>query len=529
MASLVRALRSGDLASILSARGRGPGHLALWGLALSLASVTGWSAGCAGAGDSDSPLLQPGDGGSLNNQGSSSGQCVECVTSANCGSGVCAQFQGDIYCAPACDLGEGLGGCPSGTTCTAESAYNGNQVSVCVPNDNACGGSTSPGSGPGSSTPSCVPSDTGNCAGYAAPNTSASCHSCSSSSSSCQPNGCYGGWYCDLSTKSCHEAPAGCSGSGGGTTCPDAGSGSSSGPGSGTGSGSGGTALSPTGTVTAMGGSVSSLLFAITGDTRPANVDDTSGYPTTIVNTVFSDIAARSPQPSFILSTGDYQFSSAPPTSGQSTSAPQIALYMQARAMFPGPWFPAMGNHECNGYTASNCGSGNTDGVTANYTNFLTTMLGPLGQTNPYYVIKINATDNSWTSKFVFIAANAWDSTQSSWLTSTLAEPTTYTFVMRHEATEADTAPGVTPSDSIISQYPYTLEINGHTHDYSKSGNKIVVGNGGAPLTGGGDYGYVIVQQRSDGAMIVDEYDYMTNTADSSFHFVVTATGTVTQ
>ncbi len=280
-----------------------------------------------------------------------------------------------------------------------------------------------------------------------------------------------------------------------------------------------------TGTITGSGGSVSSLLFAITGDTRPANEDDTSGYPTTIIDTIYSAIAARSPQPPFVVSTGDYQYAN--PTG--TASAPQIALYMAARAKYPGTWFPAMGNHECTGYTASNCGSGNSDGITTNYTNFLTTMLGPIGQTNPYYAIKINATDGSWTSKFVFIAGNAWDSAQSSWLDTTLAEATTYTFVLRHEATEANTAPGVTPSDSIIGKYPLTLEICGHTHDYSKSGNKIVMGNGGAPLTGSGDYGYGLVAQRSDGAIVVDEIDYQTGSADSSFHFVVTPTGTLTQ
>jgi hypothetical protein len=278
------------------------------------------------------------------------------------------------------------------------------------------------------------------------------------------------------------------------------------------------------GTVGPSGGSVSSLLFGIVGDTRPANEDDTSGYPTSIIEQIYSDVAARSPQPSFIVSSGDYQFAS---TSG-SESAPQIALYMAARAKFPGAWFPAMGNHECTGATASNCGSGNTDGVTKNYSNFLSTMLGPIQQTLPYYVIKVTATDSSWTSKFVFIAGNAWDSAQSSWLTTTLAETTTYTFIIRHEPTEANTAPGVTPSDAIIKNYPLTLEICGHTHDYSKSGNKIVLGNGGAPLTGSGDYGYGIVQQRSDGAIVVDEYDYMTNTADPSFHFVVTPTGSLT-
>jgi hypothetical protein len=270
---------------------------------------------------------------------------------------------------------------------------------------------------------------------------------------------------------------------------------------------------------------VSSLLFAIAGDTRPANEDDTSGYPTTIIDTIFSDIAARSPQPSFVVSTGDYQFAN---PSG-SESAPQLALFMQARSKFPGPWFPAMGNHECTGYTASNCGSGNADGVTPNYSNFLQTMLGPLNVTTPYYSVKVNATDGSWTSKFVFVAANAWDDTQSSWLSTTLAESTTYTFVIRHEANEANTAPGTTPSESIITKYPLTLEICGHTHDYSKSGNRIVMGNGGAPLTGSSDYGYGLVTQRSDGNIIVDEYDYQTGAADSSFHFVVTPTGTVTE
>jgi hypothetical protein len=378
------------------------------------------------------------------------------------------------------------------------------------------------------SAPTCVPASS-NCDGYDAPDTPSTCSSCSASSSSCQPNGCYGGWYCDVTTSKCHAAPSGCSASGG-TTCPvDTGTGTGSGGSTGTGAGGGTTPTTVSGSVTASGGTVSSLLFAITGDTRPANVDDTSGYPTTIIDTIFSDITARSPQPSFVVSTGDYQFSTAPVSSGQtSTSAPQIALYMGARAKFPGPWFPAMGNHECNGYTASNCGSGNTDGVTANYTNFLTTMLGPLGQSLPYYVIKINGTGGAWTSKFVFIAANAWDSAQSSWLDSTLAEATTYTFVLRHEATEANTAPGVSPSDTIIAKYPLTLEICGHTHDVSKSGNKIVMGNGGAPLTGSGDYGYGLVTQRSDGAIVVDSIDYQTNVADSSFHFVVTPTGTLT-
>ena len=62
--------------------------------------------------------------------------------------------------------------------------------------------------------------------------------------------------------------------------------------------------------------------------------------------------------------------------------------------------------------------------------------------------------------------------------------PTTYTFIMRHEAASANTAPGVTPSETIMAKYPYTLAIVGHTHDYEKSGAKeVIFGNEGAPLT----------------------------------------------
>jgi hypothetical protein len=185
-----------------------------------------------------------------------------------------------------------------------------------------------------------------------------------------------------------------------------------------------------------------------------------------------------------------------------------------------------MGNHECTGATASNCGPGSADGETPNYDNFLSTMLSPIGKTLPYYSVNINSSTGAWTSKFVFIAGNAWDSAQSSWLSGVLAVSTTYTFVIRHEATEADTAPGVTPSDSIISSYPLTLEINGHTHTYEWSDtNKVIVGNGGAPLTGSGDYGYALIQQQTNGDITIDMIDYESGTADSSFHRELTPTG----
>jgi hypothetical protein len=346
--------------------------------------------------------------------------------------------------------------------------------------------------------------------------------SCScSSSSGCAANGCYGGWWCDTTTNRCHSPPSGCPGAdAGGFGGWDGGrsDGGFYGPGP-------GVAYDPgapiTGSVGPTGGSVSRLFFAIVGDTRPATNNDTVGYPTAIITKIYQNLAALSVVPSFTVSTGDYMF--AAPGSGQ--SAPQLDLYLGARKAFANPWFPAMGNHECTGMTASNCGAGNKDGLTSNYTDFLSKLLGPIGQTNPYYTLHVNAADGSWTAKFVFIAANAWTSDQATWLDAALAEKTTYTFVVRHEPASATTAPGVPPSEAIMAKYPYTLALVGHTHTYNRRGREVIIGNGGAPLTGSANYGFGVVSQRADGALNVDVIDYSTGLADSAFHFAVKADG----
>jgi hypothetical protein len=341
------------------------------------------------------------------------------------------------------------------------------------------------------------------CPGWADPNTTASCSSCKQGSSGCQSNGCYGGWWCNTSTNKCQAAPP--QNCGGGST--DAGPPEVY---------DGGV----TGTIGANGGTESHLYFAVVGDTRPANEDDTSNYPTTVIDTIFADISKVSPMPPFVVSTGDYQFSN--PNGSQANA--QLSKYVAARGSYTGVQFPAMGNHECTGATASNCGSGNTDGITNNYTAFMNQLLAPIQKTSPYYVINVNASDNSWTAKFVFIAANAWDSTQSSWLSSTLAKTTTYTFIVRHEEASANTAPGVSPSETIMAKYPYTLAIVGHSHEYyhSSGSREVVIGNGGAPLSTSQNYGYALVQQLTNGNIQVDMYDYQSNTKDSKFEFSVT-------
>jgi hypothetical protein len=273
------------------------------------------------------------------------------------------------------------------------------------------------------------------------------------------------------------------------------------------------------------GGTLSRLYFGIVGDTRPATNDDTANYPTDIITKIYAAVNAFQPSPPFVVATGGYMFASVG-TSGKHQADPQLSFYMTARQQYPGLFFPAMGNHECTGWTNSNCGMGNVDGITENYTVFADRMLTPIGKKLPYYSIGINATDGRWTSKFVFVAANAWDSAQSTWLDSVLAQPTTYTFVVRHEAKSANTAPGVNPSESIMAKYPYTLALVGHDHTYSRTGQReVIVGNGGAPITGAATYGYALVNQRADDAIQLDMYDYQTGRADSSFSFAVKADG----
>jgi len=160
---------------------------------------------------------------------------------------------------------------------------------------------------------------------------------------------------------------------------------------------------------------------------------------------------------------------------------------------------------------------------------FLSRMVQPLGEQRPYFIERFAATDGSWTAKFVFVAANAWSAEQASWLDAALSEPSTYTFVVRHEPHDATTAPGVTPSQPIIDTHPLTMLLTGHTHTYQHLAgfHEMIIGNGGAPLTSGADYGYVIVSRGADGNLSFASYEYMTNAIVDQF--TVNALGVVVQ
>ncbi len=263
------------------------------------------------------------------------------------------------------------------------------------------------------------------------------------------------------------------------------------------------------------GGKLSDLVFAIVGDTRPPSEDDVTGYPTAIITKIWQDVEAETPHPQFAISTGDYMFA-AP---NHAEQMPQLNLYMQARAAFSGLQYPAMGNHECTGATDSNCGQGATDGITPNMTDWIDTMLHPIGVTTPYYEEHFSASDGSWTAKLVVMACNAWNSTQSSWLSTALAEQTTYTFVVRHEGVDEMSQTPCAASQTVIDAHPLTLLIVGHTHTYHHyaTDKEVVVGNGGAPLTTGMNYGYVIVSRNASGTLTVTAYDYASHAVLDTF------------
>ena len=138
----------------------------------------------------------------------------------------------------------------------------------------------------------------------------------------------------------------------------------------------------------------------------------------------------------------------------------------------------------------------------------------------------------AWTSKFLFVAANAWTAAQASWLEATLARPTTYTFLVRHEPAAdggKDGAPGVDPAEALMAKYPYTLSIVGHTHLYERVGTReVIFGNGGAPLMSG-SYGFGLVTQLPGGNLQIDDYDSSTVQPDPTFRFTLTPSGTAAQ
>jgi hypothetical protein len=154
-------------------------------------------------------------------------------------------------------------------------------------------------------------------------------------------------------------------------------------------------------------------------------------------------------------------------------------------------------------------------------------MLAPLQQTKPYYSEKMSAQDGSWTANFAFIACNAWDATQATWLQGVLAEPATYHFVVRHvDVADLSNSP-CAASQPIIDANPLTLLLAGHIHEYQHNpqNKELVNGLGGAPLSSGTQHGYTLVTRNSDGTLTVTTKDYMTLAPIDMFNIDASGSG----
>ncbi|HUB07017.1 MAG TPA: metallophosphoesterase [Myxococcales bacterium] len=455
-----------------------------------------------------------------------------CQTAVDCPAGQGCSAEG--LCEPLLSRGNGGNGSPSTAGQTA-----GRTTST---SEGSTGGSASAGTGASAGSASAGSASAGSA--------SAGSASAGSASAGSAGNGNTG------------NGASSSSSTGGGIhfTGGDTGAGSSTGGGTSTGGSTGGTVSSSSGSsstsgatagsVGPQGGTLSSLVFAIVGDTRPQNEGDTANYPTQDITWIFQNIMAASPRPAFVVGTGDYAYCSG------SDCAAQTAKYITAADQYypaGGQIFLTMGNHECNGYTASNCAPDEpADGASSsepNYTNFFnvlntfginSTSQSTLSSGSPYYEVDVSSSDSTdpWTAKFVFIAANAWDSGQASWLTSVMAKPTTYTFVIRHESYEDDgnassNQPGDQgASDQIIDSASegYTMLLVGHTHEYSRSTSgsgkvELIVGNGGAQTSG--SPGYVICSRVTGGNISCQPYNAGSTPSVNGSAVVVNAAGAV--
>ncbi len=291
-----------------------------WGLVVAFSSLitAAVASGCAQASDGQGDDGLP-DGATDTTPPPNPTTCPPCLSDTDCQNGaICSQFGSDSYCAAPCPSGNE---CDSSHTCQQVTTASGDEESVCVPNNNACGVTPQPPSNDAGPPPN-------TCPGLASPQTPASCSSCSKMSNTCQPNGCYGGWWCNTMTTKCQAPPTNCGGSDGGTTMTTLDGGVTSSIGS-------------------DGGTESVLYFAVVGDTRPGAPKTTRRLPDDDHQTRSSRTSTRSARmPPFLVSTGDYQYAN-PDRLTQGSA--QISLYMTARNNYSGVDLPGDGKPRVHG------------------------------------------------------------------------------------------------------------------------------------------------------------------------------------
>ena len=253
----------------------------------------------------------------------------------------------------------------------------------------------------------------------------------------------------------------------------------------------------PTSPITARGGTVDLMHFGVFGDVRPPNENETASYPTAIVSQVFDGMTALNAQ--FAVGTGDYMFANV----ASAVNAQLDALTGAQHTHFANHIFFAMGNHECTGGDASNCPSGNE---TSNVMAFRSRLISD--QSALWYDFTIHTSLGD--AHFIVTSENAWGTPQSTWFNTAMAARAMYTIVVAHEPPTAFTqGPGGLPTETAIAMRTggVSLRLYGHTHEYRRiNPNGVVAGNAGATLSPTGVYGFVMVDQRRDGNLVVTAY-----------------------
>lgn len=126
-----------------------------------------------------------------------SAACEPCASAADCAASArCVELGGHLYCATSC---ADAGACGGGERCRSAVAATGESVASCIPDSNACASVASPPASDGGVLAEC-----GDLVG---PGVVADCKGCDYD---CQRNGCYGGWWCNRTTRRCQRPPKTC-------------------------------------------------------------------------------------------------------------------------------------------------------------------------------------------------------------------------------------------------------------------------------------------------------------------------------
>ena len=254
----------------------------------------------------------------------------------------------------------------------------------------------------------------------------------------------------------------------------------------------------PSGTVGGGGGTVDRLWFATTGDTRPAECDQTNAYPKAAIAQIAA--AMKTLRVQFTLDLGDHMFVC---NQSDAEARQQMGFYMNAIAQGPSTWWMTMGNHECgsNAFPYSCFVGGPPD---ANFSAYMAALGRPL----PYYANDVQTSRG--LARFVVIADDSWDATQAAWLQDTLTDADArarYTIVARHHPVQG-TRTGAPEILNVLKQHQYALILTAHNHEYQHDaatwqGRSAVVGLGGA----GGKWGFGTVLQGTDGTLVFVQRD----------------------